>query len=173
MLCQKCKVKEAQFQFTKTEDGQVVKLSLCAECAAALKMPLADKTVDLSGMMAELKNQLDQLQETLAADAQPAGQHACPVCGMKRTDVLKKGRLGCDRCYEVFGAEMVPVVVSLQRGDQHVGKVPKRISSGLRLSVETGRLRRELDKAIAAEKYEEAAQLRDQLRALSAGKEQP
>jgi len=64
------------------------------------------------------------------------------------------------------------VVVSLQRGDQHVGKVPKRISSGLRLSVETGRLRRELDKAIAAEKYEEAALLRDQLRALSAGKEQ-
>ncbi len=171
MLCQKCKVNEAQFQFTKTEDGQVVKLSLCAECAAALKLPLADKAVDLSGMMAELKNQLDQLQDTLAADSRAASHPACPLCGMKRAEILKKGRLGCDRCYEVFGAEMVPVVVSLQRGDQHVGKVPQRISAGLRRSVETGRIRRELDKAIAAEQYEVAAQLRDQLRALSVGME--
>ena len=64
---------------------------------------------------------------------------------MTRTEILKKGRLGCDRCYEAFAAEMLPVVVSLQHADQHLGKVPRRASVRLRTSVEQARLRRELE----------------------------
>ena len=85
---------------------------------------------------------------------------------MTRTEILKKGRLGCDCCYETFAAEMLPVVVSLQHGDQHLGKVPKRCSAQLKSSVEQARLRRELDKAVAGENYELAATLRDQIKAL-------
>ena len=87
---------------------------------------------------------------------------------MTRTEILKKGRLGCDRCYEVFAAEMIPVVVSLQHGDQHLGKVPRRSSVRMKNSVELARLRRELDKAVAGENYELAARLRDQIKTLPA-----
>ena len=87
---------------------------------------------------------------------------------MTRTEILKKGRLGCDRCYETFAAEMLPVVVSLQHGDQHLGKVPRRSSARLKNSVEAARLRRDLDQAVAGENYELAAKLRDQIKALPA-----
>ena len=67
---------------------------------------------------------------------------------------------------EAFAAEMLPVVVSLQHADQHLGKVPRRASVRMRTSVEQARLRRELDQAVAAENYELAAKLRDQIKAL-------
>jgi protein arginine kinase activator len=66
----------------------------------------------------------------------------------------------------VFAAEMLPVIVSLQHSDQHLGKVPRRASARLKNSVELARLRRELDKVVAAENYEQAARLRDQIKSL-------
>ncbi len=119
-------------------------------------------------MMEKLKNQLEHLKEDLVVERPPAGPATCPACGMTRTEILKKGRLGCDRCYEAFAAEMLPVVVSLQHADQHLGKVPRRASVRMRASVEQARLRRELDQAVAAENYELAAKLRDQIKALPA-----
>ena len=118
-------------------------------------------------MLANLKEQLAHLKGN-AEEPGPARSAVCPACGMTRTEILKKGRLGCDRCYEFFAAEMLPVVVSLQHGDQHLGKVPRHASARMKNSVEQARLRRELDKAVAGENYELAARLRDQIKALPA-----
>jgi protein arginine kinase activator len=45
-----------------------------------------------------------------------------------------------------------------------VGKVPSRLEENQRLQSDLAKLRKELAKAISAEKYEEAARLRDAIR---------
>ena len=176
MLCQNCHKNEATVHLTQVVDGQTAKFHLCEECAAQKGIDVSTNPMDLNGMMANLKEQLEHLKEDLEAPAAAAaapGAGVCPACGLTRTEILKKGRLGCDKCYEVFAAEMLPVVLSLQHSDQHLGKVPRRSSARLRNSVETARLRRELDKAVAGENYEEAAKLRDQIKALAEGQGAP
>lgn len=165
MLCESCHQNEASVHVTQIVDGKVRKFHLCESCAKEKGVDVHADPVDLSGMLDNLKDQLTQLKEEAPA-ARPARPAACPVCGMTRTEILKKGRLGCDRCYETFAAEMLPVVVSLQHSDQHLGKVPRHASERMKHSVELARLRRELDQAVAGENYEEAARLRDQIKAL-------
>ena len=168
MLCQNCHQNEATVHLTQIVDGKAEKYHLCEACAAQKGIDVHADPVDLGGMMEKLTNQLAHLKEDLEAPRAAPGPSVCPACGMTRTEILKKGRLGCDRCYETFAAEMLPVVVSFQHGDQHLGKVPRRSSARLKNSVEAARLRRDLDQAVAGENYKLAAKLRDQIKALPA-----
>ena len=167
MLCENCHQKEATVHLTQIVDGKVEKYHLCEGCAEEKGIDVHGQPMDLGGVLANLKEQLAHLKEN-AEEPGPARPAVCPSCGMTRTEILKKGRLGCDRCYEFFAAEMLPVVVSLQHGDQHLSKVPRHASARMKNSVEQARLRRELDKAVAGENYELAARLRDQIKALPA-----
>ena len=167
MLCENCHQKEATVHLTQIVDGKVEKYHLCEGCAEEKGIDVHGQPMDLGGVLANLKEQLAHLKEN-AEEPGLARPAVCPSCGMTRTEILKKGRLGCDRCYEFFAAEMLPVVVSLQHGDQHLGKVPRHASARMKNSVEQARLRRELDKAVAGENYELAARLRDQIKALPA-----
>ena len=164
MLCENCHQKDATVHLTHIVDGKVEKFHLCEACAAQKGIDVHAEPMDLSGMMESMKEQLAQLKDP--PPPRYTGTTVCPACGLTRTEILKKGRLGCDRCYEVFAAEMLPVVVSVQHGDQHLGKVPRRASERMKTSVEMARLRRELDQAVAGENYELAARLRDQIRSL-------
>ena len=167
MLCENCHQKEATVHLTQIVDGKVEKYHLCEGCAEEKGIDVHGQPMDLGGVLANLKEQLAHLKEN-TEEPGLARSAVCPACGMTRTEILKKGRLGCDRCYEFFAAEMLPVVVSLQHGDQHLGKVPRHASARMKNSVEQARLRRELDKAVAGENYELAARLRDQIKALPA-----
>ncbi|MGD9781512.1 MAG: UvrB/UvrC motif-containing protein [Kiritimatiellia bacterium] len=168
MLCENCHGKEATVHLTQIVDGKVTKFHLCEACAEQKGLDVHGQPIDLGGVLENLKEQLSHLQEDVES-TRPEGPATCPACGMTRAEIVKKGRLGCDRCYEAFAAEMLPVVVSIQHGDQHLGKVPRRASARMKASVEMARLRRELDQAVAGENYEKAAQLRDQIKALPPG----
>ena len=165
MLCENCQQKEATLHLTQVVNGEVTKCHLCESCAISKGMDVHATPLDLGDMLKNLKEKLAQVQPK-PSDAPPDSSAACPGCGATRAEILKKGRLGCHQCYDVFSAEILPVVISLQHNDQHAGKVPRRASAHLKTSVESARLRRELDKAIASENYEQAAALRDQIRAL-------
>ena len=168
MLCESCHQKPATVHLTQIVDGKVEKHHLCEECARKQGLDVHAQPMDLGNMLETLKEQLAQLKAA-TGKAPEAGGAACPACGTTRAEILKSGRMGCDRCYETFAAEMLPVVLSLQHADQHMGKVPRHASERLKTSVEQTRLRRELDQAVAAENYEEAARLRDRIKALPAG----
>ena len=167
MQCQNCHQNEATVHVTQIVDGQVAKFHLCEACAKAKGVELPAQPMDLGGMLENLKEQLSHLKEDLESP-RPARAAVCPVCGMTRTEILKKGRMGCDQCYETFASEMLPVVVSLQHCDQHLGKVPRRASERMRHSVELARWKRELEQAVAGENYELAARLRDRIKAVTA-----
>jgi protein arginine kinase activator len=90
----------------------------------------------------------------------------CSVCGFSQADFKKTGRLGCSECWETFAAGLAPLLKAMHKSDRHVGKVPSKAAHTIVIGEKIKELTEELEKAIAAEKYEDAAHIRDQIREL-------
>lgn len=104
------------------------------------------------------------------ADTKTLDPESCPHCGMTWAQFKQSARLGCAHDYTLFAGKLGPLIKRSQENfGQHAGKVPlpMRHSDPGRI-VAAARLKRELDQAIDAENYEQAARLRDQLKGLEA-----
>ena len=157
MQCDICKKAEATVHLTQIVEGKMLKVDLCESCAKekgvqeAAGFSLADLLVGL-GAAEEMKVE------------SPGAQ--CPVCGFTQADFKKTGRLGCSACWETFEAGLASLLKAMHKGDHHIGKVPTRAAHTLVISEKIRQLSAELEKAVHAEKYEDAAVLRDQIREL-------
>jgi protein arginine kinase activator len=140
MICESCHEKEATVHLTQVAEGAVKKVHLCEECAAK-------SGFDIHGPLS--------IQDILLGMGQVSGDASA---GPERSC-----RLGCPDCYETFAAELLPLIKAMHRSDQHMGKVPSREGTAVRLSSEIAVIQKALDQAIAGENYEEAARLRDQI----------
>ena len=69
------------------------------------------------------------------------------------------------RCYEAFAEDVQPMLSSMHRGDQHVGKVP----ACERKRYDIVRLEQEMAIAVQTQDFEAAARCRDRIRELGAG----
>ncbi|HEX7918294.1 MAG TPA: UvrB/UvrC motif-containing protein, partial [Gemmatimonadales bacterium] len=79
------------------------------------------------------------------------------------------GRLGCAECWQVFAAPLTDLVRRLHGSTRHLGE--RYVAPGVAEeegvpSAGAERLREELRAAVAAEDFERAARLRDELRTL-------
>ena len=92
----------------------------------------------------------------------------CPVCGFTQADFKKTGRLGCSACYLTFSEGLGTLLKAMHKGTEHVGKLPQRAHREIELGDRMRSLNDDLRKAVAEEKYEAAASLRDQIRQLEA-----
>ena len=90
----------------------------------------------------------------------------CPVCGFSQADFKKTGRLGCSECYETFTEGLGSLLKAMHKGTEHVGKLPERAQRVMVLNQRMRALNENLQKAVAAENYESAASLRDQIKQL-------
>ena len=161
MLCEQCHQNEATVHLTQVIDGQVNKLHLCEACAAK-------SGFEVEGAMSVTDILLGMGGQAAPAPAQPVTdfERSCPKCHMRKSDFKKTGQFGCPSCYETFLEELMPLLRAMHRGgDRHVGKVPEREGVRVRVSAELARLRGLLDAAVNEENFEEAAVLRDQIRA--------
>ena len=153
--CKNCN-KEKTIFFTQIVDGKIKKFDLCADC------PYAQAVNDPAGF--GLAEQLTaagvQMDEQQTGD----GGKTCPNCGFSMADFKKTGRLGCSECYEVFHDALTGVLKPMHRGLKHVGRVPAHLEEELNLASRISELRGNLEKAVESEDYEQAAELRDQLR---------
>jgi protein arginine kinase activator len=105
---------------------------------------------------------------TVSRSKESSDPSSCPVCGLTWSSFKTTGLMGCPHDYELFEGKLTPLLKRAQEGaTDHVGKVPsKRKTQENDRHVTSMRLRRELQKAIDAENYEQAARLRDQLKTL-------
>ena len=157
MQCDICKKAEATVHLTQIVEGKMLKVDLCEPCATekgvqeAAGFSLADLMVGL-GSAEEIKME------------SPGAR--CPVCGFTQADFKKTGRLGCSECWETFEAGLNSLLKAMHKGDHHIGKVPAKAAHTLVISGKIQELTEKLEKAVQAEKYEDAAQIRDEIRAL-------
>ena len=92
----------------------------------------------------------------------------CPQCGITYDEFNRVGRFGCGQCYETFNSEIDPLLQRIQGSSEYEGTVPSRGTNVFKAKYEVKRLRHQLDTAVQAEKFEEAAILRDKIKELEA-----
>ena len=88
------------------------------------------------------------------------------MCGFGQSDFKKTGRLGCSACYVTFAEGLNALLKAMHKGTEHVGKLPERAHRAIQLNHRMRALTENLQKAVAAENYETAASLRDQIKQL-------
>ena len=75
--------------------------------------------------------------------------------------------LGCPACYTTFKTELLAIIAKVQdKHTQHIGRAPSQSNVDLDRHLQIRRLLRKLESAVNQEQYEDAAELRDQLREL-------
>lgn len=153
MKCEHCD-KPATVHVTHVANGKVVKTHLCEECAAGMGVAKS----------------VSALAETLLGPVSPVlptRAISCPACGLSVRKFQKEGRLGCPECYQVFSREIVGVLSSLHDATRHSGRIPVRLRRDPGPEAALASLNDRLAEAIRAEAFEEAAQLRDEIRELA------
>jgi protein arginine kinase activator len=161
MVCCVCKQKEATVHLTQIAGEKMQKVDLCEDCAR-------EKGVnDPAGFsLADLLLGLGASQEMEEASGGP--DLRCPQCGFSQADFKKAGRLGCAACYDTFAEGLEGLLKSMHKGTRHKGKVPSALRGSQDLREKLAHLQKKLDKAVAEENFEQAAQLRDELKTVKA-----
>ena len=159
MECDICRVNAASFHLTEIIDGKVRKLHICGACAEKNGVNLQDPN-SIPEILLELNNQ--------AVQADVDREKSCPTCHMRWSDYRKTSRLGCPDCYEAFADDLTPLLKNIQKGIVHKGKISGAQNSILAPAAvpDAADLKRQLDAAVKAESFEEAARLRDAIRHL-------
>jgi protein arginine kinase activator len=155
MKCQKC-TKAATLHITEVlAEDQFDELHLCQECAEKyLYEP-------------QQKGGLSKAVGTPQPSSDPeTPSRECPVCGIKFVEFRNTGRLGCPHDYQEFREELTPLLENIHGETAHRGKVPRRQPQNKETQSELMQLRKQLLQAVTREAYEEAARLRDRIRAL-------
>jgi protein arginine kinase activator len=158
MQCDVCKQNKATVFLTQIEKGKMQKVNLCEACAHAKGV------ADPKGFA--LVEMLHGFGHGEKVATQPQ-ERTCPNCGMTQTTFRKTGRLGCGACYQTFGEGMDQLLKAMHKGVRHTGRVPAWAKVVGRDNDRVEDLRVRLEEAVAAERYEEAGRLRDEIRQLT------
>lgn len=106
-------------------------------------------------------------QPTANAKTGEEPANACPGCGLTMNQFRESSLLGCPQCYQAFLDQLAPLIERHQEGGtHHIGKMPRRAGSDAQRQQQLFRLRKKLNDAVTQENYEQAAELRDELRRL-------
>ncbi|MEA3187533.1 MAG: protein arginine kinase activator [Chthoniobacter sp.] len=159
MNCDVCKTNPATVFLTEIVDGKMRKVNLCERCSK--EKGVTDPT---SFALTDALFGLGASQEIEKGGA----SEKCPVCGFSQGDFKKTGRLGCAHCYETFAEGLSSLLKAMHKGTSHVGKVPARLAKALQRDAEMKTLQQNLDRAVAEENYESAAEIRDQIKQIEA-----
>ena len=157
MQCCVCKDREAKVHLTQIVGDKMQKVDLCEECAKAkgVNDPAGFSLADLLlGLGAS------QEMEQVAG----GGDLKCPHCGFTQADFKKAGRLGCSECYVTFAEGLESLLKSMHKGTKHLGKAPQSLQQSRDLSDKLKSLQKKLDKAVEQEDFEQAAQIRDEIK---------
>jgi protein arginine kinase activator len=142
---------------TQIVGDKMQKVDLCEECAKAKGVN------DPAGFsLADLLLGLGASQEM--EQAAGSGDLKCPHCGFTQADFKKAGRLGCSECYVTFAEGLESLLKSMHKGTKHLGKAPQSLQQSRDLSDKLKSLQKKLDKAVEEENFEQAAQIRDEIK---------
>jgi protein arginine kinase activator len=169
MICDECREREAVVHLTQIVNEQVNTIHLCEKCAA-------ERGVESPALLTKtpLGTFLAAMGKSVAAEGGgTAVAGTCPACGFTLADFREAGRLGCSECYVTFGSQLRDLIRRLHGSTLHVGErytgmgaPPPAAAVPASAARDGEELRERLRKAVEAENFELAAELRDRLRTL-------
>ncbi len=198
MLCERCKIREANIQYTEVIGGVKTEHNFCAQCAKELDFgpysAIFDSDFPLGKLLSGLLGVFGDEEE------KKTPQVVCPTCKTSYEEFIKNSRFGCADCYGIFDLLITENIKQLQGSDKHKGKRPvnrrkmeamsfqrkRAAADGDPASAETSTaileeapdmeeririLNARLQEAVRQEEYETAAKCRDEIRRLREEKE--
>jgi protein arginine kinase activator len=164
MQCDNCNERPAAIHLTQIVDNSVTTVHLCEQCAAEKGVQTGASTAKfpLSGLMASVG-------QGAAALLHGEDDGTCAFCGARLQDFRETGRLGCSHCYETFEQHLRDLLRRIHGSSQHVGEVYLAAASSDRPTDSDrvlAELREQLRRAVDAENFELAAELRDRIRGM-------
>jgi protein arginine kinase activator len=167
--CMACNQNPATVKLTKLIKGKVEEIFLCQDCAAQ-QSPYQKKSNPLS-LDAILANILSQQQEEAAKPE--SIDLSCRSCGYPYDSYRASLLLGCSDCYESFEKYLQADLRKFHGDITHKGRKPvvqpEELPQEEPVPIQTtsvSELRRQMQDAVAAEDFELAARLRDEIKAL-------
>lgn len=156
--CSECK-KPIMVQYTEIIGNTITRTSMCQDCPE-LQRRLQGSPTPLQDIKSEQATGL-----------------ACGNCGTTLEAVRVGNPLGCSDCYEVFNdillgemlsAEKIPPRIAITKKSIpiHIGRAPGEIQE-MNPSLRLLALNEALNETLKREEYEQAAWLRDQIKALT------
>ncbi len=155
--CGQCD-KPANVHYTFVAGNKQVKVAMCADCPKNREL----QKQGAHGILEELAPKLMHTMES----AIERGIAKCPVCGFTLKDLERTRRLGCSGCYDTFQATILRLISSVQRGHRHLGKISSRHDSPEIIQNRLSLLKDRLNTAVKEEEFENAANLRDEIKRL-------
>ncbi|MDO4281195.1 MAG: UvrB/UvrC motif-containing protein [Peptococcaceae bacterium] len=161
MRCEKCGKREATVHLQTIIGGVSHSAHLCSACAAKEENSWYN---ELASFFDRSLFDGERLREVFATDSKRARvvqvetADVCPACGKTWEDFQRDGLLGCSKCYKHFAERLPESLTRLHGISSAKATTPDKIAAE--------KLREDLDQAIKAEHFEEAARLRDALKAL-------
>ncbi len=159
MLCDQCNERDAVVHLTQIVEAEVTQLHLCEKCAAA-------KGIETTVAMP--KHPLSDFLHAVQQQATPVigDQTRCAYCQTSLRDFRATGRLGCAQCYTAFEGALRELLRRVHGAARHRGREYETPGASMGPVAEVDALRERLQQAVAAEEFEAAAILRDQIRTL-------
>lgn len=187
MLCERCKIREANIQYTEVLNGVKTDHHFCAQCAGELDFGPYSAIFDSDFPLGKLLSGLLGINEEQKEDKR--GQVICPTCKTSYEDFVKDSCFGCPDCYGVFDLLISDNIRQLQGSDSHTGKQPKyhlqpeqekdatasmpgpdvQNQGDCDVKEQIRVLQAKLREALEREEYEAAAVCRDKIKALKEG----
>ncbi|WP_125153890.1 UvrB/UvrC motif-containing protein [Clostridium rectalis] len=168
MLCEMCKKNKANVHITRIINGTTKQANVCEECAKQMSgfNISADMNVNspftfqniLGGIMDYINQPTQDNIDSISI---------CENCKTTYKDFRETGLVGCSECYEKFNNMIMPVVRRVQGSIEHSGKIPKKFGKDILYKKKVNKLKEELQKAIAVEEYERAAEIRDMIKSIT------
>ena len=174
MICNLCGKPNATIYFKGIVNNQAIKLHLCESCAR--EIGLNSKLSNFSLSIPEMLSFLDVSE----VDESAVGS-VCKSCGMSFVDYSKENKLGCPDCYMHMEDSLKSVIAGYHGAVRHVGKQPSGLASlapgtyarsarTLPAKQSLDELKKQLNRAVFEERYEDAAVLRDRINDMDRGK---
>lgn len=162
MQCQLCGKRPAVVHFTEIVNNKKSEYHVCEKCAEerGYHASLQKTKFSVGDLLAGMADQSVPGEET------KLGRVKCPRCGLVYSEFKESGRLGCSECYMTFRSQLRPLLRRIHGSTKHEGKAPARDTERVAVRREVQRLHEELERAIEREEFENAASLRDRIRAI-------
>ncbi len=180
MLCEICKIREANIIYTEVIGGVTTEHHYCAQCAKDLDFGPYSAIFDMDLPLGRFLSGLLSIAGSEDQDDNAAPQITCPTCGTTYQEFIDNSLFGCQDCYGVFDLLINDKIRQLQGSVIHKGKKPGRLarivpSSSVMVPGEEADMalppeeaakayEARLKDALKNEDYETAAECRDMIR---------
>lgn len=182
MICKRCGKNNAEIYYKQTVNGHTDEYALCSKCAEELKkegklnmnMPFSFDDFGFGWA----NDGIFGLKELFGLPfdskyAKLGDKKKCSLCSSTFDDLVKRGKVGCAKCYETFSEELKNSVERIHGKTKYAGRIPKKHISDKDIKEDRiNSLHDELKKAIDDQEFEKAAVIRDKIREIENNEKQ-